>query len=214
VVAGQAVETLGRSLELMSLRGALAPTSTPFPSSLASEALWQRTPALIGLSLLTLASLWLVGLRPSLRVPAGRLGLLLSVFLLGIVLEAALTSEVTWYGGLCLLGLWSLAAGSDGPRAPARRAFSILLVTNCVITTLWLPFDWSRYYLPTLGLMSAVYAYGAAVAAHGFSWTTREGGHALRSWPGRAGPALLAGLFAFAAGAVLLSVMRPPLLPF
>ena len=212
VVADQAVETLGRSFELMSLRGALAPTSTPFPRSLASEALWQRTPVLIGLASLALASLWLVGLRLSLRVPAGRLGLLLGAFLLGIVLEAALTSEVTWYGGLSLLGLWSLAADSVGPRAPALRAFSILLVSNWVITTLWLPFDWSRYYLPTLGLMSCVYAYGAATAARSFAWRTCEVGHALRSWPGIA-HSFFAFMFAVAAGWLLISVITPPLLP-
>jgi hypothetical protein len=211
VVAHQAVHGWNRGLELVSLRGALAPTSAPFPRSDASEAVWRLTPLLLGLSSLALAALWLGGLRPSLRRPAGRLWPLLGAFVGGSALEAILADRWTWFGGLCGLGLASLVVELGGRRGSVLRPFCCVLLATWLFTALWLPFDWSRYYLPVLVPMSCVYAHGAAALASRFDWRTREVGEGLDAATRRACTAL--GLaFALVSGCVLLAALTPPLL--
>ncbi|HEX4353894.1 MAG TPA: hypothetical protein VHZ95_13290, partial [Polyangiales bacterium] len=131
-------------------------------------------------------------------------------FLLGSLLELTLTSNLTWFGGACVVGLRSLFARAVED-APAR-AFACLIGALWFVTALWLPFDWSRYYLPLATQMVSVHALGTAVLARSLSWAERDAGYPIDSLPG--GLAVgVAALVAVALSWALYAVVTPPLLP-
>jgi hypothetical protein len=64
---------------------------------------------------------------------------------------------------LVALGTWQLVhAWRDPSRSRAAVCFAVAYVLTFVAGVWWLPFDWPRYYAPTLGLTSVLVAMGAA----------------------------------------------------
>jgi hypothetical protein len=210
-LAAAVVNSQVRRFALVTARGALAPTSAPFMESLALDAAVRLTPSGLGLFAFGLLALWVAGWRLSPLADARSLWRLCAWFMLGAASEFALTAHVTWFGGACALGLRSLAWQAE-PLARRARAFACVLGVMWLVTALWLPFDWSRYYLPLVSQMAAVYALGTATLGRAFIWTRRESGYPIDSLPG--GVAVgLAALAAVALGWALYSVVTPPLLP-
>ncbi len=78
-------------------------------------------------------------------------------------------------GALALLGAAALAGASRAtaaapqPRADAGRALLALIGCTWLLTGLWLPFDWPRYYLPLLVLTPALPVAALAAALRWFS---------------------------------------------
>jgi hypothetical protein len=213
-LAASAVNSDLQRFALVTARGALAPTSAPFMQSAALDAAARLTPSLLGLCAFGLLALWVAGFRLSLCADPRSLWRQCAWFMLGAAGEFVLTGNVTWFGGACAVGSRSLArqAWPAGPDAPRARAFACVLGSTWLVTALWLPFDWSRYYLPLVSQMAGVYALGTATLARAFAWTRRAGGYPIDSLPG--GVAVgLAALVAAALGWALFSVVTPPLLP-
>ncbi len=106
----------------------------------------------------------------------------------------ALPGHALASGPLPLFGLWGLlgaaallrpprARGADpdsAARREAGRALLALLAVSWLVTGLWLPFDWPRYYLPIQVLTPALYA--AAIAA-ALRWIGARRGSGRRGAP-------------------------------
>ncbi len=83
-------------------------------------------------------------------------------------------------GPLHLFGVWGLlgaavlarpprprgAEASAHRRREAGRALLALIASSWLVTGLWLPFDWPRYYLPIQVLTPPLYAAAIAAALH------------------------------------------------
>jgi hypothetical protein len=191
-------------------RGVFAPASTPHIQSLALNAFFALLPLCLGLAAISGAALWISGWQLTLRGPPRALALDCAYALCGCALERLLSSRLTFYGGAAALGLAWLAR-SARRQAPAR-AFACVFFATWIATSLWLPFDWARYYLPVASLSAVLYALAAhAVAQH---FALERGPAWVRHASLGSGLALgVTALAALAFGWALISIVTPPLLP-
>jgi 4-amino-4-deoxy-L-arabinose transferase-like glycosyltransferase len=88
---------------------------------------------------------------------------------IGIALLAVLDAFAALLPLLAVAGCVQLAvlarSRERDERSAVVRSFIIVLGAFVVATALWLPLDWSRYYLPVIALMPVVYVAGVAELA-------------------------------------------------
>ena len=155
----QAVTSRASRIALVATRGALSPQlANRFSSRM--HGYESVLGAIAGLGLLGTALYF--GRRR--KVDTRRLAVFAGISLCAVAVASCLDGPAVLLPILSAAGiaqLFSLARSRDAAGSMAIHYLTVLGVF-IVVTALWLPFDWSRYYLPTLVLMSVVYAAGAA----------------------------------------------------
>jgi hypothetical protein len=150
------------ALKLVSLRTLLIPVCGFEVPILDHLWLYLLDTLLAGVSV---ASLTLAALQRCSRGPVARSKLLVTLAL------GVFASAISWYapGGMALLGAmfvagtWRLSGQlRHGGWRTATGYFAVVLAVTFTSSVLWLPFDWSRYYLPVLALTPVLGAAGAA----------------------------------------------------
>jgi hypothetical protein len=149
----EAVTSIPQRFGLVAAKGVFAPRL----------ATWSAASARIASAAGIITALALLGL--SIRRASRRLRLLWigAASLIAIALLALLDALAVLLPLLTVAGGVHLALlARDRETATVAHSFAIILGTFVVVTALWLPFDWSRYYLPLIALMPVVYVAGIA----------------------------------------------------
>ncbi|MBI3182666.1 MAG: phospholipid carrier-dependent glycosyltransferase [Myxococcales bacterium] len=161
-VAPEAVKSPGRKLALVTAKAVLRPEHSDWVAhSLDSGRLW-----LWGLAGLAAVAA-LLRFRIRLGATRARLAAALGTSVAAVALAFLLGAPGILLPALAGAGLLHLARTSRSLWRSGSGLGAVgyqLLVALCffVFTAVWLPFDWTRYYLPVLVLMPVVYVAGAA----------------------------------------------------
>ncbi|MGE3766898.1 MAG: phospholipid carrier-dependent glycosyltransferase, partial [Kofleriaceae bacterium] len=155
-IANQAVTSPIQRVALVTARGVLVP-----------KAVWPLLPLGLVVGLAILAFLIQTGRSELARRPC--------TIVVASGVAAVLAANVLDGPALLLPLLAGAGAVELVLRVKARDGvwthYAAVLAVFLIFTALWLPFDWSRYYLPVIALMSVVYAAGVARIVEVTSWT-------------------------------------------
>lgn len=165
-LAPTAVHSTLRGLALTTVRGIFRPGHPRELHRGHWSALAEKLPVAGGWVALALGCLYLAGHRARISDPRRSLGLPLGVALGACALELALLGSLTPSTPLSMLGIVvPLATPAESALAGSRRrAFLLVYFVTWCATSLWLPFDWARYYLPVIALACVSWSLGLSPA--------------------------------------------------
>jgi hypothetical protein len=139
----EAVTSMPHRFGLVASQGVLAPRLATEPGLIAGIAGIVAALGLLGLSSRRRRILWIAG------------GSVIAIALVAVFDRVAVLLPLLTVAG-------SVHLARDRDASAVARSFAIVLAAFVAVTAWWLPFDWSRYYLPVITLMPVVYVAGLA----------------------------------------------------